>query len=68
MPRAVEIRSHALEPGLRPAFDALMRGQALPLLREAGVVACGPSLPDADAYCLIRAWRDLTTLQGLRDA
>ena len=70
MPRAVEIRSYTLKPGTRDAFDALMRGQALPLLREFGmdVVACGASPHDEDAYFLIRAWRDLDERAASQDA
>lgn len=69
MPRAVEIRSYTLKPGSREAFDALMRGQALPLLRDFGmdVVACGPSPHEADAYYLIRAWRDLAEREASQD-
>jgi hypothetical protein len=69
MPRAVEIRSYTLKPGTRKAFDALMRGQALPLLRDFGmdVVACGPSPHDADAYYLIRAWHDLAEREASQD-
>ena len=70
MPRAVEIRSYTLKPGTRDAFDALMRGRALPLLHDFGmdVVACGPSPHDADAYYLIRAWQDLAGRQASQDA
>src|SRR6476659_9450880 len=70
MPRAVEIRSYSLKPGTPGTFDALMRGRALPLLREFGmdVVACGPSPPDEDAYYLIRAWRDLDERATSQDA
>jgi hypothetical protein len=70
MPRAVEIRSYVLQPGSRDAFDALMRGRALPLLRDFGmdVVACGPSPHDDDAYYLVRAWRDLAERVASQDA
>lgn len=69
-PRAVEIRSYTLHPGMRPMFDALMRGQALPLLRAFGVdvVACGPSPHDEDSYYLIRAWHDLAEREASQDA
>jgi len=70
MRRAVEIRSYTLHPGSRDAFDALMREQALPLLRDFGmdVVACGPSPHDDDAYYLIRAWRDFAEREASQDA
>lgn len=70
MPRAVEIRSYVLKPGSRDAFDMLMRGRALPLLRDFGmdVVACGPSPHDPDAYFLIRAWHDLAEREASQDA
>ena len=70
MPRAVEIRSYVIRPGMRPAFDDLMRGQALPLLRDFGmdVVACGPSPHDEDSYYLIRAWRDLAEREASQEA
>ena len=70
MSRAVEIRSYTLKPGSRDTFDALMRGRALPLLRDFGmdVIACGPSPHDAEAYYLIRAWRDLAEREASQDA
>ncbi|MGN6513523.1 MAG: NIPSNAP family protein [Lysobacteraceae bacterium] len=70
MARAVEIRSYVLHPGTRPAFDALVREQALPLLHDFGmdVVACGPSPHDADSYYLIRAWRDLAEREASQAA
>ena len=70
MRRAVEIRSYVLEPGSADAFDALMREQAVPLLRAFGmdVLACGPSPHERDTYYLIRAWRDLAERAASQDA
>jgi NIPSNAP protein len=70
MDRAVEIRSYALKPGTRVAFDRLMAEQALPMLRRWGVdvVAYGPSPHDDDSYYLIRAYADLAQRQASQDA
>ena len=70
MDHAVEIRSYALEPGTRPAFDRLMKQQALPMLQrwQVDVVDCGPSLHDEDSYYLIRAYPDLAARTASQDA
>jgi len=70
MVRTVEIRSYLLKPGVRHIFDELMRGQAVPMLQRWGVavVAVGPSPHDADAYFLIRVYRDLAERQASQDA
>ncbi len=70
MDRVVEIRSYALKPGTRIAFDRLMAEQALPMLRRwnVDVVAYGPSLHDEDSYFLIRAYADLAQRQSSQDA
>jgi len=61
MQRLVEIRSYKLQPGSGAAFHHLVVTQSMPLLREYGteVVAFGPSVHNADAYILIRAYDDL---------
>lgn len=66
----VEIRSYELQPGSRAAFHALMRDQAIPMLRRwnVDVVAFGPSPHDNDSYFLIRAYRDMDERQASQDA
>lgn len=66
----VEIRSYALRPGTRAAFDRLMRDAAVPMLRRwrVDVVAHGPSPHDADAYYLIRCYRALAEREASQDA
>lgn len=65
----VELRTYRVLPGRVDEFVELMRGQALPLLAEAGidVLACGASLDDGDAAqpdaYLLRAFAD----RGSRD-
>lgn len=68
--RAVEIRSYELQPGMRDAFHALMRDQAIPMLGRwnVDVVAFGASPHDEDSYVLIRAYRDLGDRQVSQDA
>jgi NIPSNAP len=67
--RFVEIRSYNLKPGTRPALHALMREQALPMLRrwKVDVVAYGPSPHDEDSYMLIRAYASLDDRQRSQD-
>ena len=66
----VEIRSYALKPGTREAFDRLMRDAAVPMLHRwrVDVVSHGPSLHDADSYYLIRRYRDLADREASQDA
>jgi hypothetical protein len=54
----MDLRTYALVPGGRQAFDRIFREEALPMLRRAGihVVGYGPSLADADHYFLARAF------------
>lgn len=70
MSRFVEIRSYALKPGMREAFDRIASQQAVPMLRrwEVDVVAHGPSPHDADSYYLIRAYASLADRQQSQDA
>jgi hypothetical protein len=67
---AVEIRSYALKPGMRDAFHRLMSEAAIPMLHrwQVDVVAHGPSPHDADAYYLIRRYRDLAERETSQDA
>jgi hypothetical protein len=67
---AVEIRSYALKPGTRDAFHRLMSDEAVPMLRrwQVDVIAHAPSPHDADAYYLIRGYRDLAERQASQDA
>jgi hypothetical protein len=67
---AVEIRSYALRPGMRDAFHRLMSEAAIPMLHrwQVDVVAHGPSPHDADAYYLIRRYRDLAEREASQDA
>lgn len=62
----VEIRSYRLLPGSRATFHQLVRQHSLPLMLAWGmdVLDVGPSLHDADAYFLIRAYQDLATLEA----
>ncbi len=66
----IEIRSYTLKPGTRERFDALMVGQALPLLKRwnIAVVTVGPSLHHEDSYCLIRAFASLADLERSEEA
>jgi hypothetical protein len=70
MKRLVEIRSYKLNPGCAAAFDALVVGASLPMLRawSTDVVAWGPSEHEPDTYFLIRAYDDLNDLQTRQDA
>lgn len=68
--RVVEIRGYALHPGSRDRFHALMRDEAVPMLRRWGVdvVAHGPSPHDEDTYYLLRSYRDLGERLASQDA
>jgi len=56
--RYLEIRSYRLTSSGRETFDKLMREEALPLVRAAGmdVVSYGRSANSDDGYYLMRAW------------
>ena len=58
--RLVEILSYRLKANTAPAFHKLVREQSVPLLTAWGtdVVAYGISAHEADAYDLIRAYKD----------
>jgi hypothetical protein len=54
----MDLRTYALVSGGRGDFDRILRDEALPMLRRAGirVVGYGPSLADDDQYFLARAF------------
>ena len=54
----LEIRFFDLHPGVRAEFDRISREGTIPLMRRCGidVVAFGPMLNDADAWCLLRSF------------
>jgi ketosteroid isomerase-like protein len=54
----MDLRTYALVPGGRQAFDRILCEEALPMLRREGihVVGYGPSLADTDHYFLARAF------------
>jgi hypothetical protein len=54
----MDLRTYALVPGSRQAFDRILCAEALPMLRRAGihVVGYGPSLADSEHYFLARAF------------
>ena len=54
----LELRVYTLKAGTRPAFRQRFEQQILPMLErfEVKVVAAGPSLHDADSFCLVRAF------------
>ncbi len=68
--RIVEFRSYRLKAGSGSRFHELVLSQSLPLLRRAGVevVAYGPSLDDADAYFLARAYDSLEHLRASEES
>lgn len=70
MRRLVEIRSYKLQPGTAERFHALVREQAIPMLKAAqmDVVAFGPSPHEPDAYFLVRAHSDLAARNAEQDA
>jgi ketosteroid isomerase-like protein len=57
----MDLRTYALVPGGRQAFDRILCEEALPMLRREGihVVGHGPSLADTDHYFLARAFASL---------
>jgi hypothetical protein len=63
--RIVEIRSYRLRPGTAEAFDRLVTGTSVAMLRrqEIDVVAFGASLQDKQAYYLMRAYASLEDLE-----
>lgn len=70
MRRLVEIRSYKLQPGTSERFHALVREQAIPMLKavQMDVVAFGPSLHEPDTYFLIRAYADLSARHAEQEA
>jgi ketosteroid isomerase-like protein len=54
----MDLRTYALVPGSRQAFDRILCEEALPMLRRAGihVVGYGRSLADSNHYFLARAF------------
>ena len=70
MQRLVEIRSYRLKPGSGPRFHDLVVNESLPLLQKCGmeVVAFGPSVHDADAYFLVRAYDSLDHRRSSQEA
>jgi hypothetical protein len=59
----LEIRSYALQPGMRDEFHRLFIEEAMPLLKRWSVdvvAAYGPSLHDEDSYYLMRRYNSLT--------
>lgn len=64
MTKVVETLLYTLKPGTEREFHTIMQDISIPLHEKAGmdVVAYGPSLHQADAYLLIRAYRDLDQL------
>lgn len=65
----LEMRVYALHPGVRDAFDARFRDHIAPMLaaHDITVVAAGPSLHDADSYCLLRAFPSLAVREAALD-
>jgi hypothetical protein len=57
----LEIRSYALQPGMRDEFHRLFIEEAMPLLKrwKVDVVAYGPSLHDETSYYLMRRYDSL---------
>ena len=70
MSKFVEIRAYTLKSGSGEEFHRLVVENALPMLAhwQIDVVACGPSLHDADSYYLIRAFSSLEDRQSREDA
>ncbi len=66
MRRLIEIRTYRLKQGALAAFHDVMRIQAAPMLRAAGmdVVAYGASDHEEETYFLIRAYKDRTSLES----
>lgn len=65
----LEMRVYALHPGVRDVFHARFRDQIAPMLSayDISVIAAGPSLHDADSYCLLRAFPSLAVRQAALD-
>ncbi len=65
MTRLVEIRTYRLKPGTMPAFLAIMKDQAIPLLRKFGmdVVAYGQSNHEEETCFLARAYTSREALE-----
>ena len=57
----VELRVYNLKPGTRTAFEQRFAEQILPMLKRFGisVLFAGPSLHDADSFCLVRTFFSL---------
>ena len=70
MTRLVEFRTYQLTPGAGAEFHELATRQSIPMARASGmdVLAHGPSLHDADAYFLIRAYDKLEHRDALEAA
>ncbi|MEO6064990.1 MAG: NIPSNAP family protein [Lysobacterales bacterium] len=70
MQRLIEVRTYQLKSGASGEFLALMRSQAVPLLRTAGtdVVAWGRSTHEHESCFLIRAYADCADLIARQDA
>lgn len=68
--RCVEVRSYELHPGARPALQALFDAEVAPMLAASGqdVVYAGPSLHEADAFVLIRAYDSEADRAARQDA
>jgi NIPSNAP len=66
----LEIRTYRLRPGTGARFHRAVVEKSLPMLERWGVevVACGPSLDDADLYYLVRAYASLDELRESQDA
>lgn len=65
----LEMRVFALHPGVRGAFHLRFRDRIAPMLAayDIAVIAAGPSLHDADSYCLLRAFPSLAVRQAALD-
>lgn len=66
----IEIRTYRLKPGTGGQFHQLVGGESVALHTRWGmdVVACGPSVGDADTYVLIRAYDDPASLESSQAA
>jgi hypothetical protein len=63
------MRVYTLHPAVRDAFHARFRDLICPMLAayDINVVAAGPSLHDADSYCLLRAFPSLAVREAALD-
>jgi hypothetical protein len=68
--RCVEVRSYELHPGALPGLQALFEAEVAPMLAASGqdVVYAGPSLHEADAFVLIRAYASEDDRAARQDA